>query len=212
MSNTQRAIASGLTVVMLLSATALAGSIWARGHRRTRSLVTDDVARDVGDILTIVIAERSVIDQSTNRSGAKTTDRSAQSGGTLDLANVIGAVGESIFDFPRIDASAKSSNTFDGESDYDTTRIFSDQITVTVHDVQPNGNMVVLGTRTREVAGDKQTVQVSGVVRPSDISFNNTVASDRVAEFHLVHKTSGFENRYTRPGWLTRLLNIITPF
>jgi flagellar L-ring protein precursor FlgH len=201
-----------LLVVLSLSAPALADSIWAKGNRSTRATVRDDVARDVGDVLTIVISERSVIDQTTSRSGEKKTSRSAKSSGTLDLANLTGAVGDHIFDFPRIDASAESSTKFEGDADYGTNRTMVDQITVIVQDVQPNGNLVVIGTRTREVAGDKQVIQVSGVVRPSDIGFNNVVASERVADFHIVHKTSGFENRYTKPGWLTNFLDVINPF
>lgn len=201
-----------MLVLAVLAGPVLADSIWAKGNRRTRALVADDVARDVGDILTIIIAERSVIDQTTSRSGEKKTSRTAKSSGTLDLANVVGAVGDHIFDFPKIDFSSSSTHKFEGDADYGTDRSMIDQITVTVHDVQPNGNLVVIGTRTREVAGDKQVIQVSGVVRPSDISFGNTVASERVAEFHIVHKTSGFENRYTKPGWLTRFVNLINPF
>jgi len=50
------------------------------------------------------------------------------------------------------------------------------------------------------------------VVRPSDIAFDNTVKSTKVANFRVVHKTVGRENRFTKPGWLGRFLNMINPF
>jgi flagellar L-ring protein precursor FlgH len=71
---------------------------------------------------------------------------------------------------------------------------------------------VVLGSRTRDVAGDKQIIQISGIVRPEDITFDNTISSSRVANFHIVHKTIGRENRFTKPGWLGRLANLLNPF
>lgn len=204
--------AGALAATTALAGPALAGSLWAKGSARTRAIVTDDTARNVGDVLTIIIAEQSKIENETNRNAEKKTSRDAKMSGKVSFNNVAGSVGEHIFDFPDVDYASSSGSKFDGKSNYDTDRSMSDQITVTVQDVQPNGNLVVLGTRTREVAGDTQVIQVSGIVRPSDINFANTVTSDRVADFHIVHKTSGMENSYTKPGWLTRIANALNPF
>ena len=64
----------------------------------------------------------------------------------------------------------------------------------------------------REIAGDKQIIHVSGIIRPSDITFANTVGSGKVADFHVVYKGKGQEGRFTKPGWLGRFLNVINPF
>ena len=206
-----------LMVVMLIvgsvaGPTVNAGSIWARGTRRTRSLFTDDTARDVGDILTIVIDEQSTIENETTRTMNKKTSRSGKMSGTLDVANVLWPVGKHIFDFPNLDLSNSSDTKFDGAADYDMDRSMADEITVVVEDIQPNGNLVVLGSRMRDIAGDVQVIQISGLVRPSDIAFDNTVKSSRVANFRIVHKMIGRENRFTKPGWLSRIFNIINPF
>ena len=79
-------------------------------------------------------------------------------------------------------------------------------------DVLPNNNLVVTGTRNRNIAGDVQTIEVSGVVRPSDIAFDNTVESKRVADFRIETRNSGVAEPYTRPGWFGRILDIIWPF
>jgi flagellar L-ring protein precursor FlgH len=190
-----------------------AGSIWSKGQHRTRKLTTDDTARDVGDILTIIINEQSSVDNSTSRSMGKSSSAKAKMGGKADLANAIGqAVGKNVFDAPRIDFDGEAENNFDGEADFDQDRKITDRITVVVEDVLPNGNLVVLGKRKREVNGDAHVVTLSGIVRPSDIAYNNAVSSDRVADFHLVAKIEGQENAFTKPGWLARVLNFLNPF
>ena len=203
-----------VTVGLMIGSTSRAGSIWARGTRRTRELFTDDTARDIGDVLTIVIDEKSKIENTTNRKMEKDTSRTAKITGKLDLEDLASMVplGRRVFDFPKLDFSSSSNSSFDGAADYDTDRSMSDQITVAVEDVQPNGNLVVLGRRTRTIAGDSQIIEISGVVRPSDIAFDNTVKSTKVADFHLVHRTEGRENRFVRPGWLSRICNILNPF
>ena len=209
--------AARLTIIVLaaglsVASTARAGSIWAKAKIRARALTSDDTAWKVGDSLTIVIDERSVIENETNRTMQKKTDRTANTSGTLDLANVLWPVGKHIFDFPKLGLDSKSDNKFDGSANYDSDRSLLDEVAATVEDVLPNGNLVVIGTRTREVEGDKQTIQVSGIVRPSDITFDNTVNSEKVTDFRIVYKAKGREGRFTAPGWLARFLNTISPF
>jgi flagellar L-ring protein precursor FlgH len=67
-------------------------------------------------------------------------------------------------------------------------------------------------SRYRNIAGDIQIVEVGGIVRPSDIAFDNTVKSEQVADFRLVTKNSGIAAPYTKQGWLGRIFDIIWPF
>ncbi|MHC4716271.1 MAG: flagellar basal body L-ring protein FlgH [Planctomycetota bacterium] len=200
-------------VLAVAAGAASAGSIWKRGTRRMKRITIDDAAREVGDVITITIRERSVIENDTSRKMDKTTSRKAGTSGTLDLANLIGqSVGKHIFDFPKLDLDFSSETKFDGNTDFGSDRSVEDKITVTVEDVLPNGNLVVFGKRQREVEGDTQIVQVSGIVRPGDIGFDNTVDSDRVANFRLVYKGQGQEPKFSKPGWVGRLLNRLNPF
>ena len=83
---------------------------------------------------------------------------------------------------------------------------------MTVIDVLPNGNLVVVGSRSREVGKEAQIVEASGVVRPSDLTFANAVSSEKIADFRLVLRHKGQENAFTRPGWLEWLMNTANPF
>lgn len=200
-------------VVAAAASAVSAGSIWSRGSRRMRLITIDDTACQVGDVITIVVRERSVIENDSSRKMDKTTSRKGVTSGTLDLANLIQqSVGQQIFDFPKLNMDFNSETKFAGGTDFESDRSVQDKITVTIEDVLPNGNLVVFGKRQREVEGDTQVVQLSGIIRPSDIAFDNTVDSDRVAHFRLVYKGRGQEVKFTRPGWLGRLLNWLNPF
>lgn len=203
------ALATGL----LLASTAPGGSIWDKANTRARALYVDDTARRVGDNLTIEINERGVIKNETTRGMDKKSLRNAKITGKQDIINTADAATGRLFSLTNpLDLTINAETKFDGNANFDSDRSVTDQITVTVADVLPNGNLVVTGTRQRSVEGDTQIVQVSGIVRISDISSFNTIPSEKVADFRVVYKHTGMENRFTKPGWLDRLLNVTNPF
>lgn len=208
-----RAIQITLIAALVLAWTASAGqagSIWAKG--KGRALHGDDAARYVGDVLTIVIAEHSVIENENGRAMGKKSGRKASVAGNIDLLRGLDAITGKLFSIPDMDLDISADSDFEGDTSYDVDRKMVDQITVTVSDVLPNGNLIVVGSRHRKVAGDTQIIQVSGVVRPSDVTFSNTVSSDRVADFRIVFREEGRETQFTRPGWLDWILNTTNPF
>ncbi|MEJ2705457.1 MAG: flagellar basal body L-ring protein FlgH [Sedimentisphaerales bacterium] len=198
-------IASAITLMVFvfsLVSSAQAGSIWAKRGKNMRAVYADDVARQIGDILTVKISENSKVDNKAKRDLNKKMDRSTAFNGELGKFADIGEFG----------MAAASDNTLNSKADYKDERKFVDSITVVVMDVLPNRNLLVMGTRKRDIGGDVQTIEVSGIVRPSDIAFDNTIKSEQVANFHIVSRNSGVSAPYTRPGWLASLLDLIWPF
>ncbi len=179
-----------------------AGSIWAKRDKNMKALYADDVARQIGDVLTIKISEDSKIDNKAKRDLQKETDRSTVFNGELGKFADLGDFG----------MSASSDNELKSKADYKDERKFVDSVTVVVVDILPNRNLVVMGTRNRDIAGDIQTIEVSGIVRPSDVAFDNTVKSEQVADFRIISKNSGVSAPYTKPGWFGRILDLIWPF
>ena len=186
-----------------------AGSIWAKRSRDMRMLYIDDVARQIGDILTITIDEDSEVEKKTSRDQKKDTTRTSTFNGELGISTKHEGLLQRI---PGLTMSGTSSNELKGKADYKDERTFTDSITVVVIDILPNGNLVVLGTRDRNIVGDIQVVEVSGIVRPSDIAFDNTVASKRVANFRIVAKNGGPSELYNQQGWLGNIFDILWPF
>jgi len=182
-----------------------AGSIWAKRDKNIKDLYADDTARKIGDILTIRITEDSKVDNKAKRDLKKETDRSSTFNGELNIDHILPSI-------PGFTMTAATNNELTSKADYKDERSFVDRITVVVVDVLPNGNLVVIGTRDRNIAGDVQTIEVSGIVRPSDIAFDNTVRSEQVANFCIVTKHAGVAAPYTRTGWLGRIFDILWPF
>ena len=201
--NNKRLLVLALTASVLLStACAQAGSIWAKRDKNARAVYADDVARQIGDVLTITITENSKVDNKAKRDMKKETDRSTIFNGDLGDFTDLGEFG----------MSAESGNELKSKADYKDERKFVDNITVVVVDILPNRNLVVLGTRHRDISGDTQTIEVSGIVRPSDVTFDNKVKSEQVADFRIVSRNGGISAPYTKPGWLDGILNIVWPF
>ena len=195
-----------LTVFVFLPATrSQAGSIWAKRDKNMKDLYADDVARQIGDILTINIAEDSKVDNKSKRDMKKDTDRSTTFDGKLGINHILPSI-------PGFSMESESSNELKSKADYKDERKFEDQVSVVVMDILPNHNLIVMGTRSRNIAGDIQTIEVSGIVRPSDIAFDNTVKSEQIADFRIVTKNSGVSAPYTKPGWLGKIFDIIWPF
>jgi len=184
---------------------ALGESIWAKRDKNMRSMYVDDVARQIGDILTVEITEASKVDNKAKRDLQKTVDRSTSFDGELGIDHVLPSI-------PGFNMSAQSSNTLSGKADFKDERSYEDSISVVVVDIQPNGNLVIMGVRDRNITGDIQMIEVSGIVRPSDVAFDNTIKSEQIANFRVVTKSKGISEPYNRPGWLGRVFDIIWPF
>ena len=188
-----------------------AGSIWSKRNANSKPLYADDKANQIGDVLTIIINEDSKVDNKVKRDLAKDTAYSLDFDGDTMEVNSGDDLGKITFDMPTFLMDASASKSLNGKSDYKDERTIEDRVTVVVEDIHPNGNLVVIGTRTRDIAGDKVTIEVSGIVRPSDIAFDNSIRSDRVANFSLRTVNEGVTDDYNTPGWLARILNFLWP-
>ena len=87
---------------------------------------------------------------------------------------------------------------------------FRGDISVRVVEVDKNGQLRIKGTKTVDVDKNKQTLEFTGWIRPQDISMQNLIASERVADAQLTYKLSGDIGK-TRGGIVGRLLNIFWP-
>lgn len=182
-----------------------AGSIWAKRSKTLQGLYSDDVARNIGDVLTIKITEDSKQDNKAKRDLQKQTAVSSDFDGKLGIGRVLPTI-------PGLTVDAQSDNQLKTKGDVQDQRSFIDQVTVVVMDILPNGNLVVTGTRDRDIAGDIQTIEVSGIVRPSDIAYDNTIKSQQVANFRIVTKNRGLSSSYVNPGWFQQIVNFIWPW
>ena len=182
-------------------------SLWAKKDENKPNLYSDDVAHKIGDVLTITINEISNMDNKSDRKMSKKTSRDQQFDGNISVEHVFSSIPAVTFG-----TGTEYNNEFDSKADNKNERSYIDNITVVVIDVMPNGNLVVSGTRKRNISDDIQEIEVSGIVRPSDITYGNIVDSKRVANFNIITKYNGVSAPYNKPGWLARILDVLWPF
>jgi flagellar L-ring protein precursor FlgH len=185
------------------------GSLW-RDDAPLMAMFSDQKARIVGDIVTIRIAESS---DATNQASTA-TDRSSSLSASVDAffnAEKRYPADQPFFNpFSRVAGGVESE--FEGTG---TTRRSGDlnaYITALVTQVLPNGNLVVTGSREVLINNENQIIQLTGVVRPRDISADNQVLSTFVADARISYSGSGVVNDRQKPGWLTNIVMKVWPF
>ena len=170
-----------------------AKSLWV--DNGALSLYADKKARNVGDILTIVINESTTQTATKSRTNSKS--------GSLSVGT-----GTGIFDFIRA-FSANGSDNFQADGSATDTSTYSGQITVTVVEVLPNDNMIVEGTQSIWQNRDEHKITLRGTIRRDDVTMNNTVPSSRVADATLKFDGKGPLNAKQRQGILTQIFNFL---
>ena len=185
-----------LLAVGFLSAT-LIGTVEAKSLWSDRgwNMFADKKARNVGDILTIVISESTTQTASKSRSNTKE--------GNVNLG-----AGTGIFKFLAA-AAASGSDSFTAEGSASDTSSFSGQITVTVVEVLPNDNMIIEGTQSIWQNRDEHKITLRGMIRRDDVTMNNTVPSYKVANATIKFDGKGPLNAKQRQGILTQIFNIL---
>jgi len=174
-------------------------------HPGTAMVLFGDVrARHVGDTLTVLLAEETSASKNANTAFAKGSD--FDSGSPIFGGRIPTWRGDNV-----LENSWETEQNFDGSGSSSQSNSLSGDITVTVHEVYPNGNLRVEGEKWIELNRGKEYVRVSGIVRPYDISTGNTVLSAQLADARITYSGKGELADANRPGAVTRLFNKLWP-
>lgn len=184
-----------------------AGSLWVPGSKQ---FFKDSRAREVGDIVTIVVSE-----EASAKTEAKTeTDRTHnQESGISNLLNLEGKLisrGIPLGVDNLVDTD--SNRSFNGEGKTDRKDSLQASIAAVVMQVLPNGLLVVQGEREVVVNYEKQVLKIQGIIRPEDISAQNTIPSAKIAEARIAYAGKGTVDESQTPQYGVRALDKILPF
>ncbi|WDD95605.1 flagellar basal body L-ring protein FlgH [Burkholderia sp. FERM BP-3421] len=177
------------------------GSIYNPGYAG-RPLFEDQRPRNIGDILTIVIAENI---NATKSSGAN-TNRQGNTNFEVPTAGFLGGI------INRANLTADGANKFTATGGASAANTFNGTITVTVTNVLPNGNLVVSGEKQMLINQGNEFVRFSGVVNPNTISGANSVYSTQVADAKIEYSAKGYINEAENMGWLQRFFLNVAPW
>jgi flagellar L-ring protein precursor FlgH len=180
------------------------GSLWSPSSRLT-DLTRDVRASQLDDIVTILVSERaSAVSKGTTKSGRQSSVKAG--------VDAFGGITKALGPLANL-AGADSQSQLNGEAETTRESLVTTTLATRVTNVLPNGNLVLQGTKEVQVNSERQLVTVRGVVRPSDLSPQNTVPSDRLAmlEVHINGK-GVVGDAIRRPFILYRLLLGLLPF
>ena len=184
------------TLVVLLACLAVApcssDSLW---QPNSRSLIADRRAAAPGDIVTILIVQRSTTSHKATHKADKKLDVSGGPGaGLLQF-------------FPSLSLDAERSTEGAGAATQSTSLV--DRLSGVVAAVTPEGNLQIEASRRLKLNADELTLTLTGLVRPDDISPENTVLSTQIADCQMDWSGTGPIPAKQRPGLISALLSLL---
>lgn len=186
--------------------TRTANSLWQPG---ARGFFRDQRASRVGDILrvNIAVADQAKLDNRTDRQrdSAESANATALLGQEGNLAKLTGADPDNLL-------SIGGSTQTNSNGRIDRKETINTQVAALVTQVLPNGNLVIEGTQEILVNYEIREVSVNGVIRPEDITSDNTVESNQVAQARIVYSGRGQVSDIQKPRWGQEVIDILSPF
>jgi len=161
------------------------------------SLFADHKARNIGDILTINLLESTIAQSS--------ADTTVNKNSSIDVAapNLFGYADKK----GNLSASVSGKRGFTGNGKSAQSNRLQGQVTVSVIQRLPNGNLVVSGQKNLRLNQGNELVQIQGIVRPEDIGADNIVQSSKVANAQIAYGGRGAMAQANAMGWLARFFN-----
>jgi flagellar L-ring protein precursor FlgH len=169
-------------------------------------LYRDQKARNAGDIVTIQVVENATATNSATTATQKKGDVSLN-------APALGGIekGASALNFTNILQGAGGIN-FNGTGSTSRTGQLQAAISARIIEVMPNGDLRLEGNKEVAINGERQILTIRGLVRVKDVSPNNQVLSTSIADMAVLFNGKGVVADANRPGWLYKVLRVITPF
>ncbi|GLQ32217.1 flagellar basal body L-ring protein FlgH [Litoribrevibacter albus] len=176
--------------------------------RYNMGLFNDRRAHRIGDIITVVLQEKTNAKKSASTDLTKEQDIDFDPSIILgkDMSNEISSTIPLLKNIGLL-TSLSQKREFAGEGDSDQSNSLSGQITVTVSNVMPNGVLEVRGEKWMTFNQGDEYIRIKGLVRPDDISDDNTIMSNRIADARITYSGTGDLADANRQGWLARFFS-----
>ena len=190
-------------------ATRQMNSLWSSDRQ---AFFEDQRAKDIGDILTVVIdmENNAEFESTSSRTRAAGENAGITSlGGFEDyLASKVLPDGGNPADLADLSSSSSNSNTGSTESEDDLEL----KIAAVVSQILPNGNMVIKGRQEVRVNYEKRVLEIAGVIRPQDIDIENSIPYEKIAEARIGYGGKGDISDVQQPRYGQQILDILMPY
>lgn len=183
-------------------------SLWASDRQ---AFFEDQRADNVGDILTVMldIKDKAELDNSSQRSRQASEDAglAALLGYEANLAQILP---EAVDNNALIGADSSSNHA--GSGTIDREEKIQMKLAATIMQILPNGNLVIQGRQEVRVNFEKRVLEFAGVIRPQDITIDNTISYDKVAEARVSYGGKGQITDVQQPRYGQQVYDVLFPF
>lgn len=187
------------------------GSLFGQGDN---PLFSDLKAMHINDIVTVTISENIAQSSNAKKSLSKNSQDSL-GGGVVTNGGSNGAlksVTNAINSVSNLGFKTGSTDSFSGSGTNTRDEKFTTTISARIIKILNNGNYFIEGSRELLLNGEKQIIQISGVIRPYDIDQTNTIDSKYIADAKILYKTQGDMDKSTTKPWGAKFVESIWPF
>ncbi|MDD5457319.1 MAG: flagellar basal body L-ring protein FlgH [Candidatus Margulisbacteria bacterium] len=182
-----------LLIVIICLSVGFGESLW-RGEKS--GLFDDHRAKYAGDSITVIVQESVTSKQKTGNSiGNKN--------------NVTMGPGTGYAGFMSTATSFPSESSFKASGEQSSEGELKTEVTVRVKEVLANGELMVNGTKITNLNGEKQIIEISGIVRPENIIEGNKVYSSSLADARITYTLDGEYKNASEPGFITKIFNMV---
>jgi len=190
--------------------TVQAGSYQSQSFWRDSSadLFKDPRARRIGDVLKvkIQIADKAALDNSSERS------RDAKHDLGLNFDHDVNWRGWSSSGSGTLGSGITANTESEGKGAIERSEKINLVVAAVVTDVLPNGGLIINGSQEVRVNYELRVLSVSGLVDPRDISSDNAVSYEWIAEARISYGGRGRLMEVQQPGWGHQILDAVSPF
>lgn len=208
--NSRNSVTLGLSVLALVASAWMARSdslfpldeankaLQGSKSSTVASLFTDARAHSVDDILFVTISENTTAQSTANTKFSQDENASLFGGSGLF---------KSVFNSLTLSANQSRGGNGAGQTTRSGTLVTA--LSVLVKEVLPNGTLRIEGSRNVLINNENQRVVFSGLIRPEDISRDNTIPSTLVADASIRYDGKGLIGSTQKPGILTRIFRYL---
>lgn len=213
-------VGSGLSAGVGIDArdTPAAGRPIVGNHVPTRAsdMFTEKRVSQIGDIVTVNISinDKATIGNSTDRSQEAKTNFAWDFAMNLlsPFSSSASSSGSAGGGASNISNDITSVSKAAGKGTIDRSEKIQLSVAAVVTDVMPNGNLVINGSQEVRVNFELRQLTVAGIARPTDITRNNAVSYDRLAEARISYGGRGRVSEIQQPSWGHQIYDNFRPF
>lgn len=185
-----------------------ANSLWMSGRK---SFFKDQRAGNVGDILTVMVNIQDIARLENKSQKVKTGNETMGVPSLLGFESHLNKILPSAVD-PEELIGTNSQTRNIGNGKIERREDIRLKLAAVVSQILPNGNLVIHGRQQVRISNERRDLEVAGIIRPEDVTTQNSIGYEKIAEARIAYGGQGMLTDANRPRYGNEVMDIILPF